>query len=124
VGDGGYYDNSGLLSAVEWLDDARKSLEGYDVLLVLIDARPGSGKDCSLWSWQRQLAGAIQTLLNVQTSSQQVRESIELTMALEYLRSTASDTVATNVDANHDGKRIRSWHCGTQHFSREAFVRV
>jgi hypothetical protein len=91
VGDGGYYDNSGLLSAVEWLSEARENLQGYEVLLILIDARPGQGKDGSVWSWQKQLVGPIQTLVNVRSSSQQVRESVELTMALEYLKSAAPD---------------------------------
>ena len=92
VGDGGYYDNSGLLSAVEWLDEARGKLEGYKVLLILIDAKPGAAKDGSSWSWERQLAGPIQTLLNVRSSSQQVRESIELKMALKYLTAAKSDS--------------------------------
>jgi len=87
VGDGGYYDNSGLLSVVEWLDEARDNLAGYNVFLILIDAKAGNAKDGSSWSWQRQLVGPIQTLLNVRTSSQQVRESIELKMAVKYLRS-------------------------------------
>jgi hypothetical protein len=91
LGDGGYYDNSGLLSAVEWLDDARGKLEGYEVLLILIDAKPGAAKDGSSWSWQRQLVGPIQTLLNVRSSSQQLRESIELKMALEYLTTATPD---------------------------------
>lgn len=85
VGDGGYYDNSGLLSAVEWLDEARGQLGGYQVLLILIDALPGTAKPASSWSWQKQLVGPIETLLHVRTSSQQMRESIELEMAKEYL---------------------------------------
>lgn len=85
VGDGGYYDNSGLLSAVEWLDQARKDLQDYQVLLILIDAQPGSQKPGSTWSWQKQLVGPIETLVHVRSSSQQVRESIELEMAKEYL---------------------------------------
>jgi hypothetical protein len=102
VGDGGYYDNSGLLSAVEWLDEARDDLQGYQVLLVLIDAQPGRRKEGSSWSWQRQLVGPVQTLLNVRTSSQRVRESIELDMAVEYLESRTSgskdaDTAALKV---------------------------
>jgi hypothetical protein len=85
VGDGGYYDNSGLLSAVEWLDEARPQLDGYKVLLILIDALPGNTKPGSSWSWQRQLVGPIETLVHVRTSSQQMRESIELEMAKKYL---------------------------------------
>jgi hypothetical protein len=106
VGDGGYYDNSGLLSAVEWLSEARGNLQGYEVLLILIDARPGRGKDGSSWSWQRQLVGPIQTLVSVRSSSQQVRESIELTMAVEYLESSLPET--KDADAKQvDGKETR-----------------
>jgi len=87
VGDGGYYDNSGLLSAVEWLRDAGTALEGKPVLLILIDAKPGEEKDGSSWSWQKQLVGPIETLLHVRTSSQQLRGSIERDMAHDYLAS-------------------------------------
>jgi len=99
VGDGGYYDNSGLLSAVEWLDEARGKLEGYKVLLILIDAKAGAAKDGSSWSWQRQIAGPVQTLLNVRSSSQQVRESIELKMAVEYLTVAKSDAKEASAKA-------------------------
>jgi hypothetical protein len=85
VGDGGYYDNSGLLSAVEWLSNVGDELNKYQVLLIVIDAKPGSGKFGSKWSWQRQLIGPVETLLHVRSSSQQVRESVELKMARKYL---------------------------------------
>src|SRR5712664_563552 len=85
AGAGGYYDNSGLLSAVEWLSAAGDELKKYQVLLIVIDAKPGSAKFGSKWSWQRQLVGPVGTLLNVRSSSQQVRESIELKMARKYL---------------------------------------
>lgn len=87
VGDGGYYDNSGLLSVVEWLSDARKELKGFEVLLVLIDAKPELYKFGGKWSWQKQLVGPIETILHVRSSSQQVRESIELGMVRKYLSS-------------------------------------
>ena len=96
IGDGGYYDNSGLLSAVEWLDEARGQLAGYQVLLILIDAQPGPEKPGSSWSWQKQLVGPITTLVNVRSSSQQVRESIELKMAKKYLMSQDSDSNSTS----------------------------
>jgi hypothetical protein len=85
VGDGGYYDNSGLLSAVEWLRDAGDAIHGHQVLLILIDAKPGPTKPGSSWSWQKQLVGPLETLLHVRTSSQQLRDSIELNMAVNYL---------------------------------------
>jgi len=85
VGDGGYYDNSGLLSAVEWLRGAADAVHGYQVLLILIDAKPETPKTGSTWSWQKQIIGPIETLLHVRTSSQELRDSIELQMALDYL---------------------------------------
>jgi hypothetical protein len=87
IGDGGYYDNSGLLSAVEWLEQASDALGKWKVLLILIDAKPGDEKGGGVWSWQKQLVGPVETLLNVRTSSQQLRDSIELRMAEEYLTS-------------------------------------
>jgi Patatin-like phospholipase len=86
VGDGGYYDNSGLLSVVEWLSDAGKSLEGLEVLLIVIDARPGDIAPGSAWSWQQQIIGPLETLLHVRTSSQQLRDDLELKMAVRYLK--------------------------------------
>ncbi len=94
VGDGGYYDNSGLASAVEWLRDAASALQGKTVLLVVIDAKPEREKEGSSWSWQKQLVGPIETLLHVRTSSQQLRGSIERDMAHDYL---ASERDAVNV---------------------------
>jgi len=85
IGDGGYYDNSGLLSVVEWLEQAAPALGGHRVVLILIDAKPGNQADGQAWSWQRQMAGPIETLLAVRTSSQQLRDSLELSMAKEYL---------------------------------------
>lgn len=92
VADGGYYDNSGLLSAIEWLQDAwedqdtRKQLESFTVLLVVIDAKSGPPANGKSWSWQTQVVSPIETLLHVRSSSQVVRDDLELKMAIAYLR--------------------------------------
>jgi hypothetical protein len=95
VGDGGYYDNSGLLSAVEWLREAGSALPGKPVLLILIDAKASPEKQGSSWSWQKQLVGPIETLLHVRTSSQQLRDSIERDMAHDYLASQKNPVYVT-----------------------------
>ena len=41
VGDGGYYDNSGVVSAMEWLIAAEDSLKTHPVYIVLVDSTPG-----------------------------------------------------------------------------------
>jgi len=112
VGDGGYYDNSGLLSAVEWLRGAGSALHGKTVLLVLIDAKPSREKQGSSWSWQKQLVGPIETLLHVRTSSQQLRDSIERDMAHDYLASEPTKVSVTTISFLFASKEPPplSWH--------------
>ena len=111
IGDGGYYDNSGLLSAIEWLRDAGTAVQDYNVLLILIDAKPGTPKSGSLWSWQKQLVGPLETVLNVRTSSQRLRDSIELNMAVDYVRAqTHKDVTAVPFLFSSDSPAPLSWH--------------
>ena len=112
VGDGGYYDNSGLLSAVEWLRDAGTALQGKTVLLILIDAKAADEKEGSSWSWQKQLVGPIETLLHVRNSSQQLRDSIERDMAHDYLAYQKDPVNVTTVSflfASQEPAPL-SWH--------------
>ena len=78
VGDGGYYDNSGILSAVEWLHAAQDTLKPYKLLFIIIDAQPSLARPTMAWSWQRQITGPLETLLSVRTSSQSDRDKLEL----------------------------------------------
>jgi hypothetical protein len=111
IGDGGYYDNSGMLSAIEWLRDAGTAVQGYNVLLILIDAKPGTPKSGSLWSWQKQLVGPLETVLNVRTSSQRLRDSIELNMAVDYVKAqTHKDVTAVPFLFSSDSPAPLSWH--------------
>ena len=80
MGDGGYYDNSGVVSALEWID-AAKELSRYPVIFILIDAAPGTEKAAAPWSWQRQIIGPVGTLLSVRSSSQTARDKYELKQA-------------------------------------------
>jgi hypothetical protein len=98
VGDGGYYDNSGLLSAVEWLKETGGELNDREILLILIDAKPDEEKHGSKWSWQRQLVGPLETLLHVRSSSQQTRETVDMDMVQRYLTSQDSGRM---FDPNH-----------------------
>jgi len=114
VGDGGYYDNSGLLSAVEWLREAAATVQSrYRVLLILIDARPAKPAAGSSWSWQKQLVAPIETLLQVRTSSQQTRDTIELEMAQEYLRNRNVDVTAVPFLFASKTPPPLSWHLTT-----------
>jgi hypothetical protein len=87
VADGGYYDNSGVLSALEWVEEASSELSGHPVLFLLIDSESGTPNPGKRWSWQRQLVSPIDTLLNVRTASQELRSSVELGIGSRQLRS-------------------------------------
>ena len=110
VVDGGYYDNSGLLSAVEWLRDAGQAMEGQKILLINIDAVPGQVRSGTAWSWQRQMSAPIETLLHVRTSSQALRDDLELKMALEYLKEQKMDPQAATFLFASDLPVPLSWH--------------
>lgn len=110
VGDGGYYDNSGLLSATEWLRDASDALQDHPVLLILIDAKPGPAAHGSTWSWQKQLVGPIETLLNVRTSSQQLRDSLDLDMAVDYLATQSVRVIPAPFLFETQRPAPLSWH--------------
>jgi hypothetical protein len=85
IGDGGYYDNSGILGALEWLREAKPALDKgqYKVLFLTIEAAESPPKTTQSWSWQKQIIGPIKTLLSVRTSSQQDRDSQELQLEQE-----------------------------------------
>lgn len=90
LGDGGYYDNSGVLSALEWLEEASPALKSHPVLLLLIDAEPGAPEAGKRWSWQRQFFAPLDTLMKVRTSSQLLRSAFELGIGLRQLQSGGS----------------------------------
>jgi hypothetical protein len=112
VGDGGYYDNSGVLSALEWLEQASSALKGHPVLLLLIDSEPGSPETGKRWSWQRQLISPLDTLLNVRTSSQLMRSNFELGIALRQLRAGDNGVAVTTIPFHFTSPAPAplSWH--------------
>jgi hypothetical protein len=85
IGDGGYYDNSGILSALEWVAQSKSTLSSYKVIFVLIDSAPAASKDAKTWSWQRQLIGPVGTLLSVRSNSQFERDAFELEQAQDVI---------------------------------------
>jgi hypothetical protein len=110
VGDGGYYDNSGLLSTIEWLDDAGAALNNYNVLLIIIDAKPGATDPGSVWPWQKQLVGPLETLVDVRTASQQLRDSFDLQMATGYLAAKNIRVVPEKFLFASNSPSPLSWH--------------
>src|SRR5262249_11273082 len=123
VADGGYYDNSGVVSALEWLKQAAdtNALIGYNVLFILIDADPGVPAEGKSWSWQRQITAPIETLANVRTSSQQFRAQSELALAQKWpglhfdvapfpYRSNSENPLSWHLNKNQIAEVSNAWN--------------
>lgn len=82
VCDGGYADNEGIVTAVEWLRS--QDLSKYNVVFLRIvhGPEPPQGTD-ALSGWVNTLFGPPMALASVQTTSQSERASLELQMLQE-----------------------------------------
>jgi hypothetical protein len=110
VGDGGYYDNSGVVSAMEWLIAAQDSLKTHPVYIVLVDSTPGWPASGESWTWQRQLTAPLETLQSVRTSSQQARAQFELQLATDFLISKGLNIKLVRFRYPSDSLTPLSWH--------------
>ncbi len=110
VGDGGYYDNSGVVSAMEWLIAAEDSLKTHPVYIVLVDSTPGWPASGESWTWQRQLVAPLETLQAVRTSSQQARAQFELQLATDFLISKGVNIQPVRFRYPSDSLTPLSWH--------------
>jgi hypothetical protein len=108
VADGGYYDNSGIVSALSWLIDAEKELRGRTVILVTIDSNSGSPAVGRSWSWQKQIVAPVATMLNLRTSSQQYRGMFEADLVEESLESSGITIIPAPF--TYSGDMPLSWH--------------
>jgi len=84
LADGGYYDNFGVVSALEWLNTVlphAQTLGRRKVLLIQIEASAFDEEGLPLPTenagWLYNLAGPAITALNVQTTAQQQRNNME-----------------------------------------------
>jgi hypothetical protein len=79
LGDGGYFDNSGVFALSEWLKAAIKgNTKKHRILFLELDAFPDSAdKDTEKSKkWYYQLYSPIETMLNVRSESQVVRDKV------------------------------------------------
>lgn len=127
LADGGYYDNFGISSSLEFLKAAGLTREKLDIgnkyghehklLWVLIRAFPDDPTDQlpsvvegwkagASWGWGQQVAAPITTMLAVRTSGQKERGNLELR---QYLDSIDPGTVPVAFVFVGDNAPL-SWH--------------
>ena len=97
LGDGGYADNEGIVTAVDWVDfislQASKNMNVPFKRILLLRIQPASDADSlqtkdkrlSLRSRLRWLTGPIESLVTMRTSSQLERGQLESDLAASYL---------------------------------------
>ena len=94
VVDGGYYDNYGVASAVEWIDEALTAAEEprSPVLVIQIRSFPNDPQpNPATRGWVFQAYAPPKTLLGVRTAAQLVRDRTELMLLRERWRERQGD---------------------------------
>jgi hypothetical protein len=92
LADGGYYDNSGVVSALEFLRESKvDQRNGQEILLLRIDGFPKKAPKCRsdtmARNWIYQLVAPLETLYNAKTSGQELRGDSEWNLYQELPKS-------------------------------------
>jgi hypothetical protein len=110
VGDGGYYDNYGVVSLVRWLDDALDPTYGPTNLLVIL-VRYERDTNAPSKDLQRgalfQMNAPFSTLLNVRTAAQQSNADLLLDMLASKWKGRIN---IKRAHFEYRGPAALSWH--------------
>ena len=116
VADGGYYDNFGVMTAIEWLRAVidRYRSEVSRIAIVQIRAFPEDRPAPELHSgWIFAAAGPVKTIMKVRTSTQIARNDLEIQMLQDQYRGLIETVVFRPRDAGP-----LSWHLSEQELER------
>lgn len=78
LADGGYWDNFGVVTALDWLRAARTDLANRRVLLVQIEPGPELPPPVHDRAWVWQATSPLATLLSVRTNAQRARNDEDI----------------------------------------------
>lgn len=119
VADGGYFDNSGMFTAVEWLDkyldDFSKKLNIKRVLLLQINASPEATLPPKIKGdkgWFMEWIGPLQAVYSVRDSTQASRNSKEVELLEKEgidIKSFAISFPERNLTTKKEYKQPLSW---------------
>lgn len=105
VGDGGLFDNSGVVSAIHWIYDlSRDPTAPHHPVVLLMITSPYHPESGSNWSWQHQLIGPVETMLHVRTGSQHLRRNLEAQLLTELSDKVAKTNGAASLDRLSTGQ--------------------
>jgi hypothetical protein len=117
VADGGYYDNYGVVSAVEFLQQVLPHTRRREVLLIQIRAfdsgpTPPSRIDAG---FRLETVGPAETMLAVRNASQYARNNLDVQLLEQAVKSIpASDIKIATVDFELKREAPLSWHLSSR----------
>jgi Patatin-like phospholipase len=99
IADGGYFDNSGVVTAIEWLEDNfdditdKNKLHIQKLVFIEIEAQetPELTEKVNSGGWYITIFGAIQALFSVRSASLLLRNQQEIDLLLKHYRSKLDD---------------------------------
>ena len=77
IADSGYWDNSGLFSALEWLEHAKPAGHPNVLLIEIRSSPPKHQVPPENAAWTLDLTGPLRTTINVREAAQLVRNRLE-----------------------------------------------
>jgi hypothetical protein len=105
--DGGYFDNSGMVTAIEYLSNMKSLLKEVNVKrLVFIEIgafkaeAEAEAESKPINSWQMALFGPLKALLSVRTASLEMRNQQEINLLLELYCSELNRDKSTSEPSN------------------------
>ncbi len=115
VVDGGYYDNYGMATVVEWLDEALIATKAIESVLVIqihgapVDTDQGDAPPAENRGWFYQAIAPLAALAAVRSAGQIAHNDIELEL-LQQKWSTAGIPIHTVTFEFHNPNAPLSWH--------------
>lgn len=115
IADGGYFDNSGVVTVIEWLEANYDNITNKDKLnirkLVFIEIEAQETPELSVkvksGGWFITIFGAIQALFSVRSASLLLRNQQEIDLLLKHYRSELDDiNPSSNKESNVQYLRI------------------
>ena len=112
MADGGYHDNLGFTTALQWLDEARKATpeKKRKVAFVLIDPFPPEKSekvDASLGAWKDALFGPLTLILSVRSTTQEVRTELEQRLLDEIFGGNRNEVMLNGKTAGQGRKESK-----------------
>jgi Dyp-type peroxidase family len=117
--DGGFWDNFGVVAAIEWLKRAAPALASRDVMLIEIRSSPeGQAAAPEERAWTYELAGPLHAMNRVRVNAQRVRNDFEISLLRDLWSSSGSPRLSHAVFKLSDPEAKLSWRLGRRDIQR------